>query len=202
VKTFNVSGEMPNKIYRGEQLILFGQYEKGGRAELTLKARLTGEDKTYHTTSNFPDINTSNPEIERLWALDQIERIKLRANTGEMPTTESENAIRDLGLQYQLVTDETSMLVLDDMGSENHSIVRNNRERVTREMAAQSARASTPTPRNYRVDKAKPFTPRKAPRIPRGGGSSSSGGALPPFAVLLILLFSGLATKLSIRRKA
>ncbi|MDF1824849.1 MAG: VIT and VWA domain-containing protein [Verrucomicrobiales bacterium] len=201
VKTFNVSGEMPRKIYRGEQLILFGQYEKGGRAELTLKARLTGEDKTYRTAFDFPAIDTDNPEIERLWALDQIEQIKLRANRGEMPTGESEEAIRDLGLHYQLVTDETSMLVLDDAGFEKHGIGRNNRERAARELAAQSARNSSPAPTNYRVDKTKPFTPGNAPRIFKGGGGGG-GGALPPFAVLLMLLFSGLATRLGIRRKA
>ncbi|MDF1851966.1 MAG: VIT and VWA domain-containing protein [Verrucomicrobiales bacterium] len=199
VKTFNVSGKLPGKIYRGEQLVMFGQYEKGGKAELTLEARLTGEDKTYHTEFEFPDVDTANPEIERLWALDQIEQIELRANQGEMPVRESEDAIRDLGLEYQLVTDETAMLVLADDAFERHGISRKNRDRVARENAAQSARAAAPTPTSYRVDKAKPFTPGNAPRISGGGGG---GGALPPFAVVLLLLFSGLAAKLGIRKDA
>jgi Ca-activated chloride channel family protein len=201
VKTFNVTGDLPGKIYRGEQLVLFGQYEKGGRAELTLEARLTGEDKTYRTDFEFPDIDTDNPEIERLWALDQIEQIELRANQGEMPVAESEDAIRDLGLKYQLVTDETSMLVLSDEGFERHGVARNNRERVAREVTAQSVRNAAPTPTNYRVDKAKPFTPGNTPRISNGGGGGG-GGALPPFAVILMLLFSGLAARFGIRRKA
>jgi len=130
VKTFNVTGNLPGKIYRGEQLILFGQYNKGGEAHLKLKARLTGEDKTYTTSSNFPDIDTDNPEIERLWALDQIEQMELRANRGEMPASESEDAIRDLGLEYKLVTDETSMLVLADESFEKYGIDRRNRKRL------------------------------------------------------------------------
>jgi len=35
------------KIYRGQQLVVFGRYEQGGRATVTLQARMTGEDKTY-----------------------------------------------------------------------------------------------------------------------------------------------------------
>ncbi|MDF2374779.1 MAG: VIT and VWA domain-containing protein [Verrucomicrobiales bacterium] len=201
VKTFHVTGDLPGKIYRGEQLVLFGQYEKGGEAELTLRARLTGEDKTYRTSFTFPDLDTDNPELERLWALDQIEQIELRANRGEIPGIESDDAIRDLGLQYQLVTDETSMLVLADERFEHHGIARNNRDRVATERLAQQTRASAPHPTNYRVDTAKPFTPGNAPRITSGGGGGG-GGALPPLAVILMLLFSALAAKLGIRREA
>lgn len=202
VKTFNVTGDLPGKIYHGEQLILFGQYEKGGKAELTLEAKLTGEDKTYKTEFIFPDIDMDNPEIERLWALDQIEQIELKKDRGEMPTGESEEAIQDLGLKYQLVTDETSMLVLSDERFNHHGIARNNRDRVAIERTAQQTRAAAPRPTNYQVDKAKPLTPGKAPSIFKGGGGGGGGGALPPLAVVLMLLFSGLAARLGIRSQA
>ncbi len=45
------------KVYRGQQLVFFGKYEKGGKAQVTLKASLTGEDKTYRTDFNFPAID-------------------------------------------------------------------------------------------------------------------------------------------------
>ncbi len=201
VKTFNVTGTLPGKIYRGEQLILFGQYKEGGEAHLKLKARLTGEDKTYTTSFTFPDIDTDNPEIERLWALDQIEQVELRANRGDMPASESEDAIRDLGLEYQLVTDETSMLVLANESFEKYGIDRRNRDRVAIERTAQQMRATAPQPRNYRVDQAKPLTNKKAPRLFPGGGGGGGGGALPPFAVILMLVFSGIATRLAGRIK-
>ena len=79
VKTFNTSGQVPGKIYRGQQLVMFGRYEGAGEAELTLKARMTGEDKVYRTSFIFPATDTENPEIERLWALDQIEGVELQA---------------------------------------------------------------------------------------------------------------------------
>ncbi len=195
VKTFNTTGQMPGKIYRGEQLVMFGQYEKGGKAELVLNARLTGEDKTYRTSFTFPDIDKENPELERLWALDQIEQIELQTNTGKIPAGESGHAIRDLGLNYQLVTDETSMLVLADEAFERHGIERKNQQRVAREHSAQSARRAAPAPTNHRVDTAKPFTPKKAPRF-SGGGGGGGGGAFPPLAAILMALFAGIAAKL------
>ncbi|MDF1861810.1 MAG: VIT and VWA domain-containing protein [Verrucomicrobiales bacterium] len=202
VRTMNVTGQIPGKVYRGEQLVLSGQYEKGGEAELVFKARLTGEDKTYRTSFTFPEVDTDNPEIERLWALDQIEQFELQTNRGEMPAGESENAIRDLGLKYQLVTDETSMLVLSDEAFERHGVARNNRQRVAIERKAQSTRAAAPKPTNYRVDSKKPLTTSKAPRIsPPSSSGGGGGGALPPFAVILMLLFSGLAAKLGIRKQ-
>ncbi len=198
VRTFNTTGKMPGKIYRGQQLVMFGQYEKGGEAELVLKARLTGKDKTYRTTFQFPDIDTENPEIERLWALDQIEQIELQANTGKIPEDESRHAIRDLGLEYQLVTDETSMLVLADEAFQRHGIERHNQQRVARERSAQSARAAAPAPTNRRVDSQKPFTSSRAPRHSSGGGGG--GGALPPLVVLLMAGFAGLAARIGKRR--
>ena len=73
VKTFNTTGLLPGKVYRGQQLVMFGQYEGAGQAELILKARMTGEDKEYRTKFSFPEKDESNPELERLWAMDQID---------------------------------------------------------------------------------------------------------------------------------
>ena len=200
VKTFHTTGQLPGKIYRGQQLVMFGQYEKGGEAELVLEARLTGEDKVYRTNFTFPEVDTENPEIERLWALDQIEQFELLANTGNLPVTESRDAIRDLGLQYQLVTDETSMLVLADDAFERHGIERKNRERVLRERSAQSARTATPAPVSRRVDTHQPFTPSRAPSLGSGGGDG--GGALPPLVVILMGAFAAIASFAAGRRKS
>jgi Ca-activated chloride channel family protein len=200
VKTFNITGQTPGKIYRGQQLVMFGQYDQAGEAELILKARMTGEDKTYRTSFTFPEVDTENPEIERLWALEQIEQIEDQTNAGLTPASESKNAIRDIGLQYQLVTDETSMLVVADDAFQRHGIERKNQQRVQRERSAQSARATAPTPVNRRVDTQKPFTPSKAPTF--GGGGGGGGGAFPPFAALLLGAFAWLASLMGRTRRS
>jgi Ca-activated chloride channel family protein len=199
VKTFNTTAGMPRKVYRGQQLVMFGQYAGEGEAELTLKARMTGEDKTYRTKFKFPAQHAENPELERLWAMDQIEQIELRANKGEMPASESDSAIADLGVKYQLVTDHTSMLVLGDDAFAREGIERRNLQRVETERKAQFVRAATPAT-NYRVDTPAPLTPSAAPThsSPRssgggGGGISFGGGALSPFTSVAIALFAALA---------
>ncbi|WP_395748532.1 VIT and VWA domain-containing protein [Prosthecobacter sp.] len=190
VKTFNTTGLLPGKIYRGQQMVMFGQYEGSGEAELLLKARLTGEDKIYRTKFRFPDKDEANPEIERLWAMDQIEQFELKANTGVMPSGESESAIADLGVKYQLVTDHTSMLVLGDDSFVKQGVERHNQQRVATERSAQAARSAAPAPVSYRVDNAsQPFTPSAAPVV-SSRGSGSGAGALSPWAALSMALFA------------
>lgn len=199
VKTFNTTGLLPGKIYRGQQLVMFGQYEGAGEAELVLKARMTGEDKTYRTKFRFPEKDEANPELERLWAMDQIEQLELRANQGEMPAGESDTAIADLGVKYQLVTDQTSMLVLGDDAFARQGIERRNQQRVVAEVAAQSARAAVPQPVSYRADSAQqPFTPSFAPSF-RGTGGGGGGGALSPGMTGALLGFALLVFVFTLR---
>ncbi len=151
VKTYDLTGDNIGKIYCGQQIVVFGRYQNGGHATVKLKASRTGEEKVYSTQFNFPDVDTDNPELERLWALSRIEMFEDLANSGRMPSSESKSQVRDLGVNYQLVTDETSMLVLSDAKFAEHKIERRNKARVAAEHVAQSARAKAPV-KNYRVD--------------------------------------------------
>ena len=195
-RVFDTTGDNPKKIYRGQQQVIFGRYEKSGPATVTLQARLTGEDKVYTTTFDFPAVDTDNPEIERLWAMAQIEQLELKANIGQMPVSESDDAITHLGVQYQIVTDQTAMIVLDDASFARRGIDRRNQQRVALEQTAQSQRASQPV-KTYRVDAAQPTYTQPAPHISRSGGGG--GGALDREDIALLGLITLLivGTKLS-----
>lgn len=192
VKVFDVTDEVFRRVYRGQQLVIFGRYERGGQARVALKARLTGEDKTYSTTFAFPDIDTDNPEIERLWALAQIEKLGAMTDIGAMEVSESEQAIRDLGLAYQLVTDYTSMVVLADETFEERGIERRNKGRTAREHQAQAMRAQQPV-RNYRVDQSNPAFQHHAPSV--------GGGAVDPMTAGIALGLAGLTLAVLARRR-
>jgi Ca-activated chloride channel family protein len=178
VDTFDTTGAAVGKIYRGQQLVLFGRYARDGRATVRLDARLTGQDKTYTTSFEFPELDADNPELERLWALSRIEEIETLGHTGLLDPAESGTAIRDLGVAYQLVTDETSMVVLSDSAFERHGVERRNRERTAREHAAQARRQAQPV-RNHRVDTRDPMFQLPTPSI--------GGGAIDPLSGTLIL---------------
>ncbi len=200
VKIYDTTELAVGKIYRGQQLAFFGRYTGAGQATVTLKTRQTGEDRTYKTSFDFPEVDTANPEIERLWAQHRIEAIEAKRALGATDDGEAATAIRDLGVAYQLVTDETSMLVLTDQAFSDRGIERRNRDRVATERQAQAVRASRPAV-NRRVDTADPMYSRPAPGLGGGGGGGGGrrggGGALDPFSVglALALAAAGLAAR-------
>lgn len=196
VKVFDATDEMIGKIYRGQQLVLFGRYERGGKANLSLDARLTGEDKTYSTSFDFPDIDTDNPEIERLWALNRIETVEAKRDAGFLPENEARQAIVDMGLAYQLVTDHTSMVVLSDESFSKRGIDRRNQRRTVLERQAQAVRSSQ-APSNRRVDHSSPMFKHRAPRAGGRGGS----GAIDPLTGTMAIALAGWAFAIRRRRR-
>ena len=179
VKTFDRTDEYIGKIYRGQQLVIFGRYAAGGNAAVNLAAKLTGQDQTYSTTFEFPDVTTDHPELERMWALARVEQMVMKETAGLVPAVEAEQAIQDLGTKFQLVTDYTSMVVLADDVFEKRGIARNNRQRIEIEQAAQSSRSAL-APANRRVDSSRPMFSGRSHGL-------KGGGAFDPMLALLAL---------------
>ncbi len=191
VRVFDTTDGTIGKIYHGQQLVLFGRYDDGGKATLTLDARLTGADKAYRTTIDFPDVATDHPELERLWAMNRVEDIQHRQALLQLSPTEARTAVRDLGVDYQIVTDQTAMLVLSDEAFQRHGIDRANRERSRREATAREARQGRPVT-NHRVDQAAPMFNRPANQTTSGGPRNGAGaGTIGPW---LLLALAALAT--------
>ena len=192
VKTHGTNDGAIGKVYRGQQLVIMGRYNKPGTATVTLKARLTGEDKTYTTTFDFPKINKDNPELERLWAMTRIEHLEHQRDVGLMEDKEVRSAVQGLGVDYQLVTDETSMLVSADDAFARHGVERRNRQRLAVEHQAQAARRTAPIT-NYRVDRKKPAFSVPTPSI--GGGALGPVGGLSMVGMGVVMLVGMLSRK-------
>lgn len=187
VRVFETTNDTPQKIYRGQQLVIFGRYEGAGPATVTLKASLTGEDKTYTTTVKLPETDTENPEIERLWAMAMIEQVEMNEAAGFLPPSESHDVIQQLGVNYQLVTDYTAMVVLDDATHARRGIARNNQQRVRTEQAAQAVRSTQPA-RQARVDTTQPAFAGNAPHVRNYGTGGAGGGDLSGNGLFLLFL--------------
>jgi Ca-activated chloride channel family protein len=188
--THDIAGRVGRKIYRGQQVVLFGHYDKPGEAEVTLKAALSGEDKTYRAKFILPEIATDHPEIERLWAMAKVEDLEKAAMLGLTEPVEAQDAIRDIGVKYQVVNDETAMVVLRDEAFAQRNIARNNRDRVAIERAAQAQRNAAPV-QNHRVDNTAHGN--SAPMFPGKSHSLGGGGGALDAPTLLVLLLVGLA---------
>ncbi|EDY82993.1 Vault protein inter-alpha-trypsin [Verrucomicrobiia bacterium DG1235] len=184
VNTHDVGDFKIGKIHYGDQLVLFGRYEQGGRARVSLKARINGQDEVFSTEIDFPELATAHPELERMWALDQVRKIQVNEMAGFVDAGEAKVAIRDIGVAYQIVTDETSMIALDDAGFARHGVERRNQERVAREVQARQAYPNSSGAQ--RVDSAQPMYQK------RSHSMSGGGGALEPW-VLGVVALGGLA---------
>jgi Ca-activated chloride channel family protein len=160
-------------LYLGQQAIQFGRYQGAGDVQITMKARVSGQERKWHTQATLPDVDTANPELERLWALAKIEQ-KMEQVREQGESEQLRKQITDIGVNYSLVTDYTSMLVVTDDVMETQGIQRRNADRVQAERKAQQQRASQPM-QNHRVDSGSnnsqgSFNNRPSPGIGSGSG--------------------------------
>ncbi|MZR63231.1 VIT and VWA domain-containing protein [Alcanivorax sp. DP30] len=185
VRTADLQPQRIGTVYHGRQIILMGHYWGDGPANVTFKANVGGEDKTYRTGFDFPKQGGANPELERLWAYATIQQMQREIdNFGE--EKDLQNGIVDLGIEYGLVTNYTSMVVLRDEMFAQYGIDRRNAKRRELEKLAQAQRQSVP-PTSNRVDNAQPMYTSSRPSFSGGGGGGAfSLGALLPFLILLV----------------
>lgn len=175
-KVSELTPAKPCSLYQGQQLVMFGRYTDAGPVRIELKAKISGQPQSWDCEAVFPEIDIDNPEIERLWALSRIDEtmqeVREKGETGSLRKT-----IVDLGTEYSLVTDYTSMVVLSDDTMEEAGIQRRNADRVNRERNAQQQR-QTAAVKSYRVDQNKQnpsgntgaFDGRRSPGIGHGSG--------------------------------
>jgi Ca-activated chloride channel family protein len=178
VKTADLSPADIGSLYRGQQLVLFGHYWGDGMAQVELSGRISGQPKRYHTQFTFPATTRENPELERLWAFASIEDLQAQMEDfGEK--ADLKRAATDLALEYGLVTDYTSMIVLREEQFAARGIKRDNAARRALEQAAQQGRTQRAAV-SRRVDTQQPM-------YSGSRAGHSGGGALDAWTALLLL---------------
>lgn len=178
VKVADLTPKQIGSLYRGQQLVLLGHYWGDGLAQVELTGRISGQAKSYRTQFPFPAQSGANPELERLWAYAGIEELQAEmADFGEQ--ADLKRAATDLALEYGLVTDQTSMVVLREEQFAARGIQRTNQARVALEEAARQQRAQG-GPVSRRVDAQQPM-------YSGSQASHSGGGALDGWTLLMLL---------------
>jgi Ca-activated chloride channel family protein len=173
--------------YYGQQITLFGRYSKPGEATLRLRARISGAEKSWETRVKFPEQDSDYPELERLWALARIGDIKKKIQDGG-EESELRQAVVDLGTQYSIVTDYTSMVVVSEERFKELGIDRKNKDRVQKERGAREVRWRGQS-KDPRADTAQPMFPgASSPHVGNGGGGGAGAGG-PELVGLLAALY-------------
>jgi len=169
-------------LYHGEQLKVLGHYWDSDEARVRLSGKVAGQEVDYQTRFPMPVQSDLNPELERIWAYATIENLQAKMDYFGADQ-DTEDAITDLAVEYGLVTDYTSMIVVRDDVFAAQGIKRQNRDRVAAEQVARQARATQP-PQNRRVDQNQPMYTK--PRPATGGGGSGGGAFGVPMLLGLI----------------
>lgn len=186
IKTKDITPEKIGSLYRGQQLIIMGHYWGDGVAEVTVKGKVSGQSKSYKTSFNFPAQSARNPEIERLWAYSSIEDLSSKMDYFGHDS-DTEQAITDIAIDYGLVTDYTSLIVVRDEQFSQHNIARNNQKRVNKEHKTQQLRNKSAI-KNNRVDTNKPMYKAPAASHRSGGGGGSFGHVMALFCAAIFLI--------------
>jgi Ca-activated chloride channel family protein len=169
-------------LYVGQQLVVFGRYDKTGAAKLAVKAKISGKTHTWSVPVELPAADDRNPEIERLYAMNAIADMEREMWLDEQNGAEVESAVTDLAVRYSLVTDYTSMIIVNDDRKQHYGLGDANARRRARESRAAQQR----TQQGNRVQVqtgSQPIAGGRAAHAP-SRNSGDGVGALGPFWLL------------------
>lgn len=172
-------------LYRGQQLMLTGHYWGDGNLHVTLSADKGSEKVSYTSTFAIPDHAEQFPELERLWAFNQIETM-MEQQLLVAEDSERREAITNLAIDYGLVTDYTSMLVVEEDVFDALGISRRNQQRTEQENAARAQRLTQPLA-STRVDKVSPMFQQPRANYSNSKGSGGSAGIKMLFFILMLI---------------
>jgi Ca-activated chloride channel family protein len=100
-------------LFAGEELVIFGRYERSGSGPLTITGRRAGRTETFRTQVSLPAHTDENDFMPKLWAARKVgalaQQIKLHGENPELVET-----LRQTALRYGIVSEYTSYLVLED----------------------------------------------------------------------------------------
>jgi len=100
-------------IFKGTQLLIFGQYDGSGSADITLRGDISGAESSVGYNVYFPSSEADNDFLPRLWATRKIgyllDEIRLESENQELV-----DEIIVLSKKYGIATPYTSFLILED----------------------------------------------------------------------------------------
>jgi Ca-activated chloride channel family protein len=130
--------KLPN-LYYGMPVRMYGRYRKGGSATVNVSASVAGKPLTQKLTVELPREDDANPEIERMWAWNRIDRLEKEADASGNGRQAVIPEIVRLGEGYSIATEYTSFLVLENDGEyQRWKIDRKNALRVARDQAGEA----------------------------------------------------------------
>ncbi len=152
IKVSEVEPKVLPNLYHGAPVRIYGRYQGGGQAQVSLRGSITGVELKKTAGLEFPREDLANPEIARMWAWHRIDGLLKQADRDGSRDGVIGEVVR-LGEGYSIATEYTSFLVLEnDAEYQRWKIARNNALRTERDRNAQEiVRAQLAVIRNKAV---------------------------------------------------
>jgi len=113
LRTSDVYPQQIPDLFRGNDILVLGRYEGDGHRAVKVTGRLPDETATLTYEGEFPERNSHNDFLPRLWANRKVayllDQIRLHGRSQELV----DEVIR-LATRYGIVTPYTSALILED----------------------------------------------------------------------------------------
>jgi Ca-activated chloride channel family protein len=137
---FDVEPRNLANLFHGSPLRLYARYRQAGPVDVTLRADVMGRPLEQTITLDLPRLDDTNPEIERMWAWHQVQRLLREADRNGSRTGVIDRII-ELGERYSISTEYTSFIVLENNGEyKRWKIAQRNADRLARDRRSHETR--------------------------------------------------------------
>ncbi|RJP37453.1 MAG: VWA domain-containing protein [Desulfobacteraceae bacterium] len=140
VRVYDVEPSVLPGLFHGSPIRIYGRYSGGGEGRIRLSGNIQGVAMSRSASLMFPENDSTNPEIERMWAWKRVDQLLKQADRTGSRDRVLDEIIR-LGEEYSIVTEYTSFLVLEnDAEYQRWRIERRNARRMSGEREARAKR--------------------------------------------------------------
>jgi Ca-activated chloride channel family protein len=205
-----VKNVLPNPLpdlYADRPLIIIGQYQRSGTAEVQLRGNIqdTRVQTPFHL--DLPEVKEDHDSLPVLWARARIRQL-INKDLGDVSRT-SKKEITEIGLQYQILTEYTSFIAVEKEIPKNISttlksqavllaipegmehLFQGNQVASGKSVYTSNLQAESPTPEKSTtgsVAQAPQTSSTSQPQKPRPQGNSGGGGSVGLTSIFLALL--------------
>src|SRR5437667_10776992 len=105
-------------LFSAKPVILTGRYTAAGKGVVRLKGKMSGKDFVREISIDFPESETQHDVLASLWARQRIDDLMGQDYAGMQQANmrpELKETITQIGLEYQLMTQFTSFVAVEEM---------------------------------------------------------------------------------------
>lgn len=105
-------------LFAAKPVVIHGRYTKAQSGTIKLKGKMRGQDFVREIAVNLPEQESAHDTLAALWARSRVEELTMQDPEGLRARTADpnlQNQIAGLGLEFNLLTEFTSFVAVEEM---------------------------------------------------------------------------------------